>query len=74
MVVRPEISAEIVNQNYYANANEAARAFVEPEILDDPIVYPPNEQLVNSEVYLPLSLEGEAMYREIWQRFLAAGQ
>jgi spermidine/putrescine transport system substrate-binding protein len=35
-VLRPEISAMIVNHARYASVNEAARAFIKPEILNGP--------------------------------------
>lgn len=73
-LLRPEISAMIVNQNYYASANETAREFIEPEIRNDPVIFPPDEDLKKGEVYLPLSPAGEATYQELWDRFKAAGQ
>jgi spermidine/putrescine transport system substrate-binding protein len=71
-ILRPEISAQIVNQNYYATANEAALAFINPGIVKDPVIFPPNQALKKAEIYLPLSAEGQALYQEIWQRFLSA--
>ena len=73
-LLRPEISAQIVNQNYYATANEAAHPFIDPDIVNDPAIFPPNEDLTNAEVYLPLSPEIDKLCIEIWERFLAAGQ
>ncbi len=73
-LLRPEICAEIVNENWYATANEAAHPFIDPDIVNDPAIFPPNEKLENAEVYLSLSPEGEKLYEEIWERFLAAGQ
>jgi hypothetical protein len=52
-------------------ANEAANEFVDPEILNDPVVYATNEAMRNAELLLPLSPEGEELYAEIWGRFLA---
>ncbi|MBK8136494.1 MAG: spermidine/putrescine ABC transporter substrate-binding protein [Chloroflexi bacterium] len=71
-MLRPEIAAQYVNETYYAVANEAAKAFVDPAILDDPIVYPTAEQLVNAELMLPLSAEARMLYDSVWDRFLAA--
>jgi spermidine/putrescine transport system substrate-binding protein len=72
-LLRPEISAQITNENYYATPNEAAYPFIDPEIRNDPVIFPPNKALTRAEVYLPLSQAGENRYREIWQSFLAAG-
>jgi spermidine/putrescine transport system substrate-binding protein len=71
-LLRPEISAEIVNQKRFAVANEAAGAYIDLQILGDPNVYPDNQLLENAEVILPLSIEGQALYDEMWQRFLEA--
>jgi len=73
-LLRPEICAEIVNENWYATANEAAHPFIDPDIVNDPAIFPPNEKLENAEVYLPLSPEGSRLHAEIWERFLAASQ
>lgn len=73
-LLRPEITGQIVNVTYYSMANEAAEAFIAPEILSDPVIYPPNEDLENAEIMLPLSSDGEELYAEIWERFMAASQ
>ncbi len=39
-MLRPDVIAEQTNFVYYPNANEAADAFVDPEILADPAIYP----------------------------------
>ncbi|MBI5965982.1 MAG: spermidine/putrescine ABC transporter substrate-binding protein [Chloroflexi bacterium] len=71
-LLRPEISAEIVNQKYYASANESAQPFIDPQIFNDPAIYPGEESLINAEIILPLSARGQKLYDEIWQRFLDA--
>jgi spermidine/putrescine transport system substrate-binding protein len=71
-ILRPEVSAQIVNQNYYACANEAALPFIDPEIINDPVIFPPNQTLKNAEIYLPLSADGQELYQAIWGRFLSA--
>ncbi len=67
-----EISAQIVNNTYYWLPNDAAMPFVNPEIRDNPAIFPPTEMLSNAEVLLPLSPEGETLYEDIWAQFLAA--
>jgi spermidine/putrescine transport system substrate-binding protein len=42
-VLRPEVSAMIVNHARYASVNEAARAFVKPEILNGPSYFWPED-------------------------------
>lgn len=71
-ILRPEVTAQIVSLNYYPMASEAAVPFIDPEILNDPVIYPRNEDLRNAEILLPLSPEGERLYAQIWERFVAA--
>ena len=71
-LLRPEISAEIVNQKYYASANEAARTFVQPQILADTAIYPTNAMLKKAEIIEGLSEEGQRLIEVAWQSFLAA--
>lgn len=70
-LLRPEISARIVNEQYYATANEAAYPFIKPEILNDPVIFPPLEEMRRAEVLMPLSTAGRMLYQHIWERYLA---
>lgn len=70
-LLRPEISAQIVNEQHYATANEAAHPFIRPEILNDPVIFPPLADIRVAEVILPLSPAGQALHQQIWQRYLA---
>ncbi len=71
-ILRPEIAAQIANENYYATPNEAAYRFIQPELLTDPVIFPPNEALLRAEIVFPLSPGGQALYERIWAAFLAA--
>lgn len=71
-LLRPEINAQIANQNHYATPNEAAYPLIDPDIRDDPKIFPPSAALKNMEIILPLSSQGQALYDRIWQQFLAA--
>ena len=71
-ILRPEITGQLVNVNYYAMTSDGAVPFIDPEILSDPIIFPQTENLQNAEILLPLSPEGEQLYAEIWERFVAA--
>ena len=65
-LMRADINAKIVNENLYATSNDAAYPFIEENILNNPIIFPPNEDLVNAELILPLSPQGQRLYDEIW--------
>jgi spermidine/putrescine transport system substrate-binding protein len=69
---RPEINAQIANENHYATPNEAAYPLIDPALRNDSVVFPPNEDLKRAEIILPLSVEGQKLYDQIWQRFLDA--
>ncbi|MBE2236767.1 MAG: spermidine/putrescine ABC transporter substrate-binding protein [Caldilineaceae bacterium] len=71
-VLRADISAQIINESYYPVANDAAEPLVNPELLADPIVYLPEESLRKAEVIVPLGADGENLYAELWQQFLAS--
>lgn len=67
-LMRPEINAEIANQNLYATPNEAAFPYIQPELLNNPVIFPSAESFRNSEVILPLSGRGQEMYDDVWDR------
>jgi spermidine/putrescine transport system substrate-binding protein len=69
-LLRPEISAQIINTYSYPSANEMALPFVDTEIANNPIVYPPKEVIQKSEWYLPLGKEVDKLYNEIWAQFM----
>jgi spermidine/putrescine-binding protein len=49
-ILEPEVNARIVNGIRYASPNRAARAFIDPKILADPAVYPPDDALARCEL------------------------
>jgi spermidine/putrescine transport system substrate-binding protein len=71
-LLRPEISATIMNEKVFAMANEAALPFVTPELANNEAVFPPNQQMQHLEIVLPLSSAGEELYAQVWEQFLAA--
>lgn len=71
-VLRPQVAAQIANENFYATPNEAALAYIEPALLHDPVVFPPNDLLQQAEIVLPLSPAGQALYDRAWAAFQAA--
>lgn len=71
-LLRPDINAMLVNESYYATANQAAAPFIEPAIRNDPVIFPPNDRLKQGDIFMPLSPEGRQLSLETWQRYLAA--
>ena len=68
-MLRPEISAQIVNEYFFATANEAATAFIRPEIRDNPVVFPIKRDFDKGEWYAPVSDEMQKRHSDIWSRF-----
>lgn len=71
-LLRPQIAALVVNENGYAAAHDGIAPFVDPAILANSIVFPPNDLLRNAELSMPLDEKGDASYGAIWKRFLSA--
>jgi spermidine/putrescine transport system substrate-binding protein len=73
-VLRPEISAAIVNESHWATPNDMAEEFLDPRIFDDQSIFPPFDQLKNAEIILPISAETQKIYDQIWDRFFSASK
>ncbi len=69
-ILRPQIGAQIANEMYVAIPNEGAYEYIEPAILNNPLIFPKAEVLVNAEFYEPISPEAEALYDEVRERFI----
>jgi spermidine/putrescine transport system substrate-binding protein len=71
-LLRPEITARIIEEKKYAHPNDAALPLIKPEIRNDPVIFPPNRDLANGAIILPLSPEGKKRYAALWTQFLTA--
>lgn len=66
-MLRPDVIAGCTNYTWYANANAAATALVDPEILADPAVYPDAETVRRMWAPKPFSEEQERALNRAWQ-------
>lgn len=57
-ILDARVIAQITNDIFYGNDNLAARQFVKPEILNDPIIFPPPE--VRDRLYMPAQVDARA--------------
>jgi len=73
-ILRPEISARIVEESAYAMPNDAAERLIKPDILNNPLIYPPNTAMQHAEICIPLDAASQNLYDDLWARFLAAGK
>ncbi|MDT8319987.1 MAG: polyamine ABC transporter substrate-binding protein [Xanthomonadales bacterium] len=67
-LLRPEVIAAISNEVYYANANRASVAYLEPGILNDPAVYPPVDQRSRFSVGVIYEPKLERLRTRSWSR------
>lgn len=67
---RPKIQAEETNFNLYATPNDAAKEFVDPEILANPAIFPPDDVIASLEGAQDTS--GNNQRIEIWEEFKQA--
>jgi len=67
-LLRPEVIAEITNHTNYSNANIAANPFVLPEILNNPIMYPPESERSRFEVGFIFGPKEERRRTRSWSR------
>ena len=68
-LMRPEVIADISNTVYYANANAASKEFVNPDILNDPALYPPQEVIDRLYPSLTLPNAAQRLRTRAWTTF-----
>jgi spermidine/putrescine transport system substrate-binding protein len=64
-ILDAKIGAQLSNFNQYATPNKAAKAFVAPEDLANPAIYPPPEMMAKLEFVTDLG-EDNRLYDELW--------
>ncbi len=70
-LLRPEISARIVNEKNYPTANDAAVPLVHPEVRNNPVIFPPPARLRQAHYFQPVRITDKSLYKKAWDRFLA---
>jgi putrescine transport system substrate-binding protein len=58
-ILRPQVHASLTNAVFYANPNAAAKPHVDPEIANNPIVFPPAQDV--AKLAVPEALPADAM-------------
>jgi len=71
-ILRPEISAKLVNYLWYPSPNSAAEEFIDPEILEDPAIYPPDDIMEGLEWIEDVG-DATPIYERMWTEVKAAG-
>lgn len=67
----PEHSAQNTNYVYYASPNESAKAFIEPDILEDPAIYLDEETIGRLEWIEPLPGDVLGNWDRVWTEIKA---
>ncbi|HEY8596753.1 MAG TPA: polyamine ABC transporter substrate-binding protein [Devosiaceae bacterium] len=65
-IMDPQITADITNYVYYANANKASMPMVDPEIKDDPAIFPPPEVLAKLFPQVTYGLQTDRLINRAW--------
>ncbi len=66
----PENAAQLAQYVAYASPNTAAAQHLPAEFIDDPLIYPAEQQLQNSEYYAPLPPRAQRRRNQIMTRVL----
>ena len=69
-IQEPEVQAEETNYNLYATCNDAAKEFVDPEILSNPAIFPPDALV--AELESARDLAGTPQRSDILEEFKQA--
>ena len=67
---RPQVQADETNYNLYATPNDAAKELVDPEVLNNPAVFPPDDVFAKLEGAQDTS--GNEQRIDIWEEFKSA--
>lgn len=72
-ILRPDVAAKITNFTWYASPVAAANEFIDPEILEEPAIYPPEDVMRRLEWIEDVG-DATPLYERIWTEVKAAGQ
>jgi putrescine transport system substrate-binding protein len=68
-IMRPENMARISNLTFYANGNLASKAFLNPEVINNPSVYPPDDIMSILKARAILNPKEQRLRTRLWTRF-----
>jgi len=72
-VLQPEVAAQITNFTWYGSPVGAANEFIDPEILEEPAIYPDEEVMARLEWIQDIG-DATPLYERIWTEVKSAGQ
>jgi putrescine transport system substrate-binding protein len=65
-IMKPEVIAKASNFVFYANGNKASQQFVDKEVLDDPVIYPPDEMMKKLFTTTPYDNKIQKTVTRLW--------
>lgn len=71
-ILRPEVSAGISNYTFFASPSAAALEHIQPEIKENPSIYPPQAVMEKLEFIKDLGSEATRLWDKIWTEVKAA--
>ena len=69
-IMKPEVAAKASNYVFYANGNKASREFLDPEVRDDPAVYPDDATMDKLFTLTPLDAKAQRSLTRLWTKVL----
>lgn len=69
-ILEPEVNAKIVKEKYIATPNASALFWIETYLMDNSMIFPKKEDLINAEVYLPNDKKSILLHKKIWKSFI----
>jgi len=70
-ILQPEVAAQITNFNWFGSPVETANEFIEPEIFEEPGIYPPPDVMAKLEWIEDVG-DATPLYERIWTEVKAA--
>jgi putrescine transport system substrate-binding protein len=65
-IMKPEVIAKASNFVFYANGNKASQQFVDKEVLDDPVIYPPEDMMKKLFTTTPYDNKIQKTVTRLW--------
>ncbi|PZM11956.1 polyamine ABC transporter substrate-binding protein [Rhizobium tubonense] len=65
-IMKPEVIAKASNYVFYANGNKASQQFVDKEVLDDPVIYPPEDMMKKLFTTTPYDNKIQKTVTRLW--------
>jgi putrescine transport system substrate-binding protein len=69
-ILKPEVAAKASNFVFYANGNKASQEFLDPEVKDDPAVYPDDATMQKLFTLTPLDTKAQRKLTRLWTKVL----